>query len=106
MEEPVPGDISDATTWKEAGDAHFHKGEFEPARQCYAHAVELDPGYEAAWNNLGLSLYKSGKIEEAKEVSARLKMMRGKKTHIDPNIVPCADLPEFPGAESAHTGTV
>jgi len=91
----APGDISDSTVWKEAGDAHFHKGEFESACTCYTHAIELDPRYEAAWNNLGLSLSKAGKIDDAKLVSARLKMLREKKTHVDPGISPVADLPEF-----------
>lgn len=98
MDESVPGDPEDAVAWKEAGDDHFHKGDLESARKCYARAIELDPTYEAAWNNLGFAFITSGQNEEARQVSNRLKIVREKKTHVDPNIAPIADLHEFSGA--------
>lgn len=100
MDDSMPGDLRDATVWKEAGDTHFHKGEFDSAKKCYAHAIEIDPAYEAAWNNLGFTFMKLGQVDEAKQINDRLKMMREKKTHIDPNIAPIVDLPEFSTQES------
>jgi hypothetical protein len=88
MNNSRPGDLRDAKIWKDAGDAHFHKGDFESAKKCYTQAIDLDPGYKAAWNNLGLSLLKSGNIEEAKQVNARLKMLPQNMTLKDKIIPP------------------
>ena len=40
-------------------------GHGEAAVEAYRQAVELDPSYAAAWNNLGLELAASGKSDEA-----------------------------------------
>jgi tetratricopeptide (TPR) repeat protein len=55
--------------WKDAGNDYFKRGEYEKAIKCYAQALQLDPEYLEAWNNMGLALMKMGKTEEAKMVN-------------------------------------
>lgn len=68
--------LDDPQTWKESGNEFFNKGQYEEAIKCYGHAIQLDPNYIDAWNNMGLSLLKIGKIEEAKECNERVKRLK------------------------------
>ncbi|HNI41418.1 MAG TPA: tetratricopeptide repeat protein, partial [Methanoregulaceae archaeon] len=69
-------DINNPTTWKEKGNDFFLKGHFEDAIKCYARAIEIDPDYFDAWNNLGLALIKLGKIDEAKKCNDKVKELK------------------------------
>lgn len=60
------GDINSPETWKKMGNDHFKKDDFESAISCYKQAIEQNPKYIEAWNNLGLSYLKLGKIDDAK----------------------------------------
>lgn len=70
------GDIDNPQTWKEKGNELFNQGEYQKAIECFAHAIELDPEYLPAWNNLGYTLLKMGKIEEAKNVNKKIKELK------------------------------
>jgi len=70
--------LDDPVTWKEEGNQFFNKGQYEEAIKCYSHAVELNPEFIEAWNNLGLSLLKLGKIEEAKKCNEKVKEIKEK----------------------------
>jgi len=74
-------DITDPKTWKEIGNEHFIKGKYEDAIKCYAHAIELDPNYLEGWNNLGVSLLKLGRIEEARVCNNKVKSLKGSKNN-------------------------
>ena len=65
--------LNDSLTWKKEGNEFFNKGEYEEAIKCYTYAVELNPEFIEAWNNLGLSLLKIGKIQEANECNQNVK---------------------------------
>ncbi len=69
-------DITDPIKWKELGNDLFNKGEYEDAIKCYYHAIQLNPDFIEAWNNLGLSLLKLGKIEEAKQCDNKVKSLK------------------------------
>lgn len=71
-------DIDNPLTWKEKGNEYFNQGQYEDAAKCYSHAIELDPDFAEAWNNLGLSLLKLGKIEEAKKCNEKVKELKEK----------------------------
>ncbi len=75
---PIGNNFEDPMTWKESGNEFFQKGQYEYAIKCYTHAIELDPDFIEAWNNIGLSLLKLGKIEEAKECNKKIKEIREK----------------------------
>jgi len=75
---PQEKDLNNPKTWKESGNEFFNKGLYEEAIKCYAHAIELDPNFAEAWNNLGLSLLKLGKIEEAKKCNEKVKELKEK----------------------------
>ena len=49
------------------GSAFIRHGRHEQAAQHLARAVELDPGYSAAWKLLGRALADSGALEQARE---------------------------------------
>ncbi len=70
------GDLNNPETWKNTGNEFFSKGDYESAIRCYTHAIEQNPNYIDAWNNLGLSLLKIGKIDEAKQVNAKVKALK------------------------------
>jgi len=41
-------------------------GETQEAERCFRRAVELDPGYADAVNNLGVALERQGRADEAR----------------------------------------
>lgn len=73
-----PGDVSNPITWKEKGNEFFNQGEYQKAIECFIHAIELDPNYLDAWNNLGYTLLKMGKIKEAKSINQKIKEIKSK----------------------------
>lgn len=61
------------------GNAFIRKEKFEEAVDHLARAVELDPGYSAAWKAYGRALAALGKSGEAAEVYRKgLEVARGK----------------------------
>ena len=48
-------------------------------------AVELDPTYSAAWNNLGIAYEQQGKFNEAKKAYEKAKAIDPKNTFIVQN---------------------
>jgi tetratricopeptide (TPR) repeat protein len=69
--------LKDPTKWKEKGDEYFRAGEYRNALECYCQAIEIKPDYREAWNNRGFSLYRLGRIEEAREIKKLLKNFKG-----------------------------
>jgi Flp pilus assembly protein TadD len=57
---------SDAKAQVEFGIAVAQKGLWKEATVRWERAVELDPTYAAAWNNLGIGNEQLGKFEEAR----------------------------------------
>lgn len=68
--------LDDPLTWKESGNDYFNRGQYEDAIKCYAHAIELNPEYIDAWNNMGLAFLKIGKIDEAKKCNEKVKELK------------------------------
>lgn len=66
--------------FKKKGDECFHSGNYQGAIHYYLKSLQIDPIYISAWNNLGLSFFKSGDREEAarcKERKEKLKTLHG-----------------------------
>lgn len=74
--------IDDPKIWKESGNEFFNSGHYEEAVKCYAHALELDPAYIDAWNNMGYALLKLGRIEQARQCNEKVKELKAKSTVI------------------------
>jgi tetratricopeptide (TPR) repeat protein len=51
---------NDATAWLGLGNTHYQAGRLPAAEDSYRHAVCVDPGYLAAWNNLAEVLAERG----------------------------------------------
>lgn len=49
-------------------------------------AVELDPTYAAAWNNLGIAYEQQGKFDEAKKAYEKANTLDSKNTFIRQNL--------------------
>jgi predicted O-linked N-acetylglucosamine transferase (SPINDLY family) len=63
---PVSPNLPEASeTHKKAGDVHLDKGEWADAARCYRQAISIDPGYAAAYCNLGYAQSEQGLYEEA-----------------------------------------
>jgi tetratricopeptide (TPR) repeat protein len=58
---------NEAIEWKNKGNDYFKRGDYENAIQNYKNALDIDPNFSDAWNNLGLAYIKIGKIDEAKK---------------------------------------
>ncbi|MCE5298126.1 MAG: RDD family protein [Methanoregulaceae archaeon] len=57
-----------AIALKSEGDEKVREGDYHAAIRFYLKAVQLDPRFLQAWNNLGYCFTKLGKTEEAKQV--------------------------------------
>jgi len=75
MKEDIHSDSS-PEYWKEMGNDFFQKGDYIKSIEYYSKAIELNPEYAPAWNNLGLALLKIGKTNEANECKIRLKQIQ------------------------------
>lgn len=65
-------DISNADFWKKSGDDYVKEGKYEEAIKSYKEALEIDPNYIKAWNNLGYVYSKLGRIDEAKKCKEKI----------------------------------
>jgi tetratricopeptide (TPR) repeat protein len=54
LERAVAVCTSCAVPWNELGVLQRRQGHFAEAEKCYLRAIEADPGYAAAWFNLGV----------------------------------------------------
>ncbi len=68
--------LDDPVTWKEEGNEFFNKAQYEDAAKCYSHAIELNPNFIEAWNNLGLTLLKLGRVDQAKNCNEKVKELK------------------------------
>jgi len=65
----------EAVEYKNQGNEAYKEGSYEKALELYGKAVEIDPDYRDAWNNIYLTLLKLERIDDArkcKEILARL----------------------------------
>jgi tetratricopeptide (TPR) repeat protein len=69
----------ESLSWKNRGDAYVTKEEYNHAISCYEYAVHLDRDNLAAWNNLGCSLNKMGRKEDAYRVKNILENLERKQ---------------------------
>jgi len=54
-----------AAEYKDQGNNYFKDGDYENALQSYGKAVEIDPDYRDAWNNIYLTLLKLDRTDDA-----------------------------------------
>jgi tetratricopeptide (TPR) repeat protein len=67
---------SEAIDWKNKGNDFFKKGDYENAIQSYKNALDIDPNFSDAWNNLGLTYIKIGRIDDAKKCQESMKLIK------------------------------
>jgi tetratricopeptide (TPR) repeat protein len=63
---------SQAEKWKNTGNEFFKKGDYQNAINSYKSAIDVDPRYIDAWNNLGLAYIKIGNIDEANKCHEKM----------------------------------
>jgi TPR repeat len=56
-----------ALEFKNQGNEYYKKGDYENALQSYGKAIEIDPEYRDAWNNLYVTLLKLEREDDAKK---------------------------------------
>lgn len=61
---------------KNQGNDFYKQARYQDAIECYKKALEIDPQYQAAWNNLGLAFLKLGQIEDAKKCQQVLERLQ------------------------------
>jgi tetratricopeptide (TPR) repeat protein len=64
-----------AVEYKNQGNDYFKEGDHEKALQYYGKAIEIDPEYRDAWNNIYVTLLKMDRTDDArkcKEILDRL----------------------------------
>ena len=59
--------------WKNEGNALFLDNNFEDALKSYVKAIEINPNYSDAWNNLTLAYFKLGRVKDAHSCLKKLK---------------------------------
>ncbi|OPX70936.1 MAG: Tetratricopeptide repeat protein [Methanoregulaceae archaeon PtaB.Bin009] len=74
--------ISDENVWKKLGDENFKKEKFDDAIKCYKEAIEINPNFSAAWNNLGYTYIKLGRLDEAKKCKDVIKTINERPSNI------------------------
>lgn len=57
---------------KNKGNDYFKSGDYENALQCYGKAIEIDPEYLDAWNNIYLTLLKLERTDDARKCKEML----------------------------------
>jgi tetratricopeptide (TPR) repeat protein len=65
--------LNNPERWKERGDDYFGAGDYENALECYCQAIDMKPDYREAWNNKGYTLFRLGRIEEARTIKDMIK---------------------------------
>ncbi len=75
--------LSNENFWKKSGDEYFKHEKYEEAIKCYQKAVDIDPNYAAAWNNLGFAFFKLGRIEDAKKCKDKIKAIQERSSDFD-----------------------
>ncbi|HVP95062.1 MAG TPA: tetratricopeptide repeat protein [Methanoregulaceae archaeon] len=58
---------TNALDLKNKGNDYFKSGDYEKALQCYGKAIEADPEYRDAWNNIYITLLKLERTDDAKK---------------------------------------
>lgn len=61
-----------AIALKSEGDEKVRQGDYNAAIRLYQDAVQIDPQFLRAWNNLGYCLAKIGKTEEENQVKNKI----------------------------------
>lgn len=67
---------NDPAIWKRSGNELFKRGLYKIALKFYSKAIELNPGFIEAWNNMGLSFLMIGKIDEARRCNDKVKELK------------------------------
>ncbi|HEU5322900.1 MAG TPA: tetratricopeptide repeat protein, partial [Methylomirabilota bacterium] len=68
---PLAPPVEQAETWfQRASEWDADPAQWEDAVDAYRRVVAIDPGYAAAWNNLGLLLHRMGRYAEAQAAYA------------------------------------
>jgi hypothetical protein len=71
-----------ADVWKKKGDEYVKANDFQNAITCYSTAIEIDPNYVGAWNNLGYSYFKLGRLDEAKKCKDKINALKAAQTDV------------------------
>jgi tetratricopeptide (TPR) repeat protein len=69
---------NETLTWKERGNTLFKQGKFEAALSCYNHGLDADPMNCDLWHNKGFSLYKLGRVDEARKCKAQIQLIENR----------------------------
>ena len=69
-----------APTASERAGATAPLGELGEAEMSYRRAIDVDPDYAAAHNDLGKLLQQQGRLDEAAAAFARFEELEGRKT--------------------------
>lgn len=67
-----------ALEYKNQGNNYFKEGDYENALQYYGKAIEADPEYFDAWNNIYLTLLKLDRTDDAKKCKEMLDRLEDK----------------------------
>ena len=99
----------DATLRVNLGLALFKTGQPEDARDHLEHALELEPTHERAWGYLGLTRWRLGKPDEAREAFLRggqLSMARRMEEQLHSIAPPALEAPPTPPPEDREVSAL
>jgi len=68
--------VDDPVVWKVSGNNFIKKGLYGSALRFYARAIQLNPDFVEAWNNIGLAFLKLGRMDEARRCNEKVKELR------------------------------
>ena len=69
----------DSYIWKNMGNEFFKRKDYENALKCYGYAVQIQPNYRDALNNIGMTYKMLGRENEAKKIFTQINYLEQKK---------------------------
>jgi hypothetical protein len=92
--------VRDSDFWKDQGNNYYKTGNYIDAIICYKRAIEINPGSDKAWYNLGMAYNRMNNKKDSRSCFEKSQELSGTR-HISP--MPSRGAPSLEPAEGMTT---